>query len=1021
MSRNLILKFGFTSLFFVAGFFFVAPGHASADTWCGLLAPGSPAITSSTTTCPSQNYDTCTVAGPCGSPTDSASLKSTLINNLNAFSSGQYNQRVGASYIINNVIGNSATSPWQDRINNPNVTLSVETYTYSQNTAYSTTTKGVVSYSEADSRLSLVIRYNGVIYSAIKIDCGNPVGSSTPLPSANPTVQGYKIGVDASGNYLGTSGPFADDTVVAGPFGISATGNPFVFSPTASNHLNPGSFYFTYTDAGTPDTGWSYVGYTICAEGNSLTALCDAAMSNPSRATTEPTALEAGVTYDIRLIYQKTNGPTCPSGETGTPPNCCPSGSTGTYPSCQQPSGNCPGDPAINASTLVNVALPDEAPSNPAPSGTSSQPNATQIQDVPDKNTSVTSVQDISSGGSRVTPTQVSQSYQKVTLDYNPYVQTYPYDSNQPSVTYNSYYKETVWTSSSTPDGYNYSCPAGSIPNNGNYQDCVNVANPDPAGSQTCPAGYTYFLGGCFQHVDSISTPYYDWHEGATSEKSVSNTVAGYAMSPCYQRNFTLSWSPDPSNTQSGSLEPSSEDPTSSQFNGSASVAFSGTGPNTALRQPTTVTITSGGQIVSPASVAYASCSGGGIVFSTGGGKVQSTTGAQQLATVSCSPTQAPPLEPGQQVCINMTASGASGQNYSADLTSASSGQISASNVCTQQVTNEPYAQFFGNDVSAGGAFTSGSDQCNNGETVTKGLILANTETLTSGSLVRGSGAQLAGLALGSIGGNGDGFGTASLRTTAPLPYTGLMFSNTNSGNLGTTNCIPDYYGSGGAGSSAWAGPPAANSGPSTYVLSSEANGNYTLGGFVVPLGVSITIYAPGNVEITGPIYYDGANGGWAVNGNNTNVPSLFVIAKGDIYIDPGVSELDGTYVAQGSNKQGGTIDTCYTHDYNSCSQQLTVYGSFIAGEVNLYRTYASLRDSKPGEYPSPLGNQGNCDLGDGGNPTGPGGPRGTNYDCAAEVFIFSPANYLGQPALPAVGGPNSGKFDAISSLSPVL
>lgn len=692
--------------------------------------------------------------------------------------------------------------------------------------------------------------------------------------------------------------------------------------------------------------------------------------------------------------------------------------------------GDCPGDSTINSSPQVQVSLPDNttpsgdsgagAPSGGTVSYGSSLPGQYQ-QDVAAGQTKVISVNDISSGGSPLSISHSNDGYQTTTLNYSPYVSTYPYDHNQASVTYQTEYSETIWTAHNSGSPYcsgggtsvSDSCKYTYTAYQTEYGSCVAGTNADGSANScaSCTPGgsppscsyqspYTVTANGTAEQDYSWSVssgPYNVW---------VNNPDASaYKMSPCYSRHFTVTWSS--SAPTSASFSPSAEDPTSANSSGTINVHFYGDVDSKSLRQPSVVTLNSGGSFYSNPVRVNGSCSGPNVTVTSSDISPNDETAN---TTISCS-VSAPPLETGDQVCINWNVSPSQGNVDDAGNMSNTSGQIDA-NPCTGNVTNLPYAQFFGNDVAAGGAFASNSDQCNGGEAQVDGSIQTNMETLTSGSLVRGSGSQLAGLALGSI----SGFGTASLRANAPVPNGGLMFSNTNPGNLGTTNCIPDYYGSGGSGDPVWAGPPAANSGSHTYVLSGS-----TLSGFVVPLGTSVTIYAPGSLEITGPILYDGASGAWAVSGNNTNVPSLFVIAKGDITIDPGVSELDGTYVAQGADKQGGTIDTCTGHDFTACSQQLTVYGSFIAKKVNLYRTFASLRDSKPGEYPSPLGNQGNCDLGDNSNPSGSGGPRGTNYDCAAEVFIFSPANYLGQPALAPIGGPNSGKFDAISSLSPVL
>jgi Repeat of unknown function (DUF5648) len=95
----------------------------------------------------------------------------------------------------------------------------------------------------------------------------------------------------------------------------------------------------------------------------------------------------------------------------------------------------------------------------------------------------------------------------------------------------------------------------------------------------------------------------------------------------------------------------------------------------------------------------------------------------------------------------------------------------------------------------------------------------------------------------------------------------------------------------------------------------------------------------------------------WNVN----NVPSFVLHASGNIYIDPGVTELDGMYAAEAGNGKPGRIYTCGVNNgggnftpmakdnlYDNCNKQLVVYGSFQANQVNLMRTFGSLRNDAP-------------------------------------------------------------------------
>ena len=141
------------------------------------------------------------------------------------------------------------------------------------------------------------------------------------------------------------------------------------------------------------------------------------------------------------------------------------------------------------------------------------------------------------------------------------------------------------------------------------------------------------------------------------------------------------------------------------------------------------------------------------------------------------------------------------------------------------------------------------------------------------------------------------------------------------------------------------------------------------------------------------------------------------MVEGGSIYIDPGVRQLDGVYVAQKGGGTGGNIYTCAsgvgqfpeTDLLSQCRNQLVVNGAFVAEKVYLERSWGSLRNAQPGEKLQLT----NRDCGDSGTTT--------LNDCAAEIFNYSPELYLAQPAITPIGGPSTGKYDFITSLSPVL
>jgi hypothetical protein len=314
------------------------------------------------------------------------------------------------------------------------------------------------------------------------------------------------------------------------------------------------------------------------------------------------------------------------------------------------------------------------------------------------------------------------------------------------------------------------------------------------------------------------------------------------------------------------------------------------------------------------------------------------------------------------------------------------------SDTACETVVNKPYVSVYGNDVYAGGVFMSGG-ACSGAPA--SGDIRANL------SGTRGSGVQLAAFAMNAI----DKFASAKYRTSSPQAPTGLTFANTSGtgtygGSFGAARCIPDYFGDGTAGKTFAPTFGGFTDGPQ-YVR--PAGGTLEITGATIGHGQQSALYVDGNVVISNDILYD-LNSWSSVD----DIPSLYVVAKGNIYITGNVSQLNGVFVAQPG---GGTIYTCaksngtlwatnaaapaQSEAYQRCNNQLTVYGSFIAQQVRLLRVNNSLRDA--------------------------GGDNANGTSNAAEVFKFSPEAYLVKPAIPATGPGTSEANQYYTTLPPVL
>ncbi len=327
----------------------------------------------------------------------------------------------------------------------------------------------------------------------------------------------------------------------------------------------------------------------------------------------------------------------------------------------------------------------------------------------------------------------------------------------------------------------------------------------------------------------------------------------------------------------------------------------------------------------------------------------------------------------------------------------------------TLSVVDLPYMRVYGSSVSSGGDF-----DCATGDLSHAGILGG---WYNNGAPLAGASSQFSATALGQIA------GFASSENSQPTPPLGLTFANDIAappadadysaalgGNFGGQHCLFNPESPDSANAVSASGSPftvdSGALGDGAHEL--DAGSIQLAGGSITPTH-NVSVFVPGDVYIGGNITFN-ASLPW--NLTDKKVPSFVLVATGNIYISPGVTRLDGIYVAN-----GGKIYTCGNSTftpvdaaslYATCNKQLVISGAFIANQVNFMRTLGTLREATAGETPSSATRA--C--------TNNGG---VNYAvCAGEVFDFSPELYLGNPAiqLPSQGAV---QYDAISALPPVL
>lgn len=307
-----------------------------------------------------------------------------------------------------------------------------------------------------------------------------------------------------------------------------------------------------------------------------------------------------------------------------------------------------------------------------------------------------------------------------------------------------------------------------------------------------------------------------------------------------------------------------------------------------------------------------------------------------------------------------------------------------------------PYMRVYGNDVMAGGGFADSAGNCG---VYNPTASIMTFDRQTGSGMYAGSGVNFAAFALGL----NRQFFSASTRNgdPPPTPKTGLTFGNHTDtsfvgdygGNSGISRCVPDYYGT----------KPATATGSIQFLPD-----NSIYAPAPIPDGERRVVYVDGDVFINNDIQF--ANSVWP---NKDAIPSFYLIARGNIYIDDDVTQLDGVYIAQPTGNSNGIIYTCAspgngaTGNFrpveadklrDTCDEQLVVHGSFMARQVKFLRTNGTVENANPDEPYS--------------------------ADEIAEVFDFSNELYLAkQPSVfnSLVNSPTDRDYDSITSLPPVL
>ncbi len=605
--------------------------------------------------------------------------------------------------------------------------------------------------------------------------------------------------------------------------------------------------------------------------------------------------------------------------------------------------------------------------------------------------------------------------------------------------------------------GYNYSCPSGYSGPSGSPPQCTRTNHNDGANvSWSCNSGD----GNAYDNSDTDSlsnncthtfnsTNHYLWivNGAYETDKYESSEKNADEMQPCYNRTYTAE-----AIATSASLNPDRESPTSTSFTSNIRVDFGTFVPTSGSFLFPKLHKTDGTIVELPSfpgslrsgmrkassindipfithfrKAGVASWSsptsqspppiGTAAIDITTSNKNRIVNDVNSSNITASGPVARPPLVAGDKIEWELqsgsTSVGVTGQ-MDIDGVEQSSSNTAAASRFTNTVVNWPYFKVYGGDIVNGGSF---GGACNFGGQQVRSFYRPGQYT--------GSSAQFAIFALGAI----EGVTSGSLKNTAEPnvgPF-GLTYANTTGGYGGyyTANdamtCQPDYYALKPSNATSITGDNiddqliAANSNPDRIQYYDVGAGTVTLGG-VPTISVNDSVrkvfYIDGTLQITSDIVYTNAIAGWA---DRSSVPFAMFVAR-DIVIAPGVTQIDGIYVAQNGNGGSGTIDTCavaLNSVYGSCGSQLVINGALMANEVEFKRARGSLRDSQVNEGRGGVGMP-NCSYG---NKSAVGTPGGES--CAGEIISFTAEAYM---VLSQIVMPNEGfRYDRYVVLPPNL
>lgn len=271
-------------------------------------------------------------------------------------------------------------------------------------------------------------------------------------------------------------------------------------------------------------------------------------------------------------------------------------------------------------------------------------------------------------------------------------------------------------------------------------------------------------------------------------------------------------------------------------------------------------------------------------------------------------------------------------------------------------VVAKPYIKVSGGDIAAA--------RCDGGGAIIAGWNQLSDDGNAGSAGNHGAGAQYAAYAQGVIHSFASGQYIAREAGYGYSPVN-LSFANTDTntgagnfgGNFGGTPCPSRYYDSSAINAASdWPGMGTAigNGGTRTYRANATAS-PLVIGGATIPANVNTRLYVDGDVILSGDI-----NANYAGAIDIAQIPNFTLIVRGNIYVQPNVRTLNGTFITEGNGK--GQLYTCSTMTspirssnfsnsrpvpaatpYSTCGNQLNFTGSVVAKKIHLQRTYGSM------------------------------------------------------------------------------